>query len=88
MGLCQNNYQNWHSNSDILAYGYLLSSLERQAFFIVFSAICWCLRKHRNAICFSQHTPFSVRQWIVVIYSTVTYWTAKCKKEVHMPVKN
>jgi hypothetical protein len=83
MGSCQDYLMDWYTVEDILAYADSLHSMDKKTFLIVFSAICWCVWKHRNDLCFVTGTQIkSNRNLILLIISIIYYWTGNIKDDV------
>ena len=48
--------------------------MKKNAFLMVFSAICWTIWKHRNDLCFNKVPIKTGRNLIFLIISLLHYW--------------
>ena len=81
-GRSQQHFTDWHSISDIFEFAGTLSKNHQIAFLVIFSAICWTLWKHRNAIIFQDTSIKTIRSIILLIISLFQYWSGSLSKKV------
>ena len=92
LGKSQEYMQQWYTLDDIIKFSLSMSTIKRQGFLLVVSAVCWTIWKHRNERCFDHYQVKTVRSVIFLIKSLLCYWagntSAAVKKEVDawMPI--
>ena len=81
MGNFQQLSCSWSSLNDILTHAMLLPLSQRQAMLMAVSAICWCVWKCRNTLCFEDKPFPSIRHITLLTCSMLDYWTGnkRCK---------
>lgn len=73
MGKSQHYFTQWVTMEDVIEFALTLSKYEKQAFIMVFSAICWTIWKHRNRLCFQNAQPKFGRNIIFLTISLLQY---------------
>jgi hypothetical protein len=81
MGKFQDFFGDWISLENIQLLARSMTLTQREAMLMVVSAICWCVWKTRNSVCFDNHTIPTIRNMIFLICSLLDYWTGTKKKK-------
>lgn len=81
-GNSQHHFSNWKTIADIFNFSGSLSKNQQIAFLVVFSAICWTLWKHRNALIFQDAKIHTIRSIILLIISLFEYWAGNIPKKI------
>ena len=87
MGQCQTLFSQWNSVLDIIEYAYYLPLKEKEAFLIVFSALCWVIWNNRNSITFQKKNLITDRNLIILICVQLQYWAGNIPSEVEKHLK-
>lgn len=86
LGKSQDYMQQWHTLDDILTFALSMTTIQRQGFLLVVSAVCWTLWKHRNERCFDHCHVKTARSIIFLIKSLLCYWAGNTSEVVQMEV--